>query len=85
MKDKNLVPKANEVLNKNKNKFEHVIVIGLEGDKLNISSTVATYPFMHWTLNKAIFELMLHERQSQQEEKVAEVFEEEAPAAKKAK
>lgn len=71
-KDKNLVPKANEVLNKAKSKFEHVIVIGLEGDKLNISSTVATYPFMHWTLNKAIFELMLHERQNTQEAQAEE-------------
>lgn len=75
MKDKNLTKNANEILNKSKNQFEHVIVIGIDGDKLNISSTVATYPFMHWTLNKAIFELMLHERQNVQEKEAEKVVE----------
>jgi hypothetical protein len=64
MADKNQAKNVNEILNNAKNKFEHVIVIGTSGDNLHISSTIATYPFMHWTLNKATLELLLHEKQA---------------------
>lgn len=44
-------------------KFTHLIVVGLdEAGKLDIIPTVHQYPFLQWLLNKAQFELHLHER-----------------------
>ena len=57
---------ANEKLDAAKNKFDHVIVIGMKNDTsaIDLSSTINQYPFLHWMLNKTVFELNVLEKQN---------------------
>lgn len=72
--NKNMKALANERLNAAKNKFDHVIVIGMNNDTsaIDLSSTVNQYPFLHWMLNKTIFELNILEKQNTNVEKTVE-------------
>lgn len=53
---------ADSVLDSSKGKFEHVIVLGVTKEGLlEVGSTIHSYPFIHWHLNKATFQLNVHE------------------------
>jgi len=67
---------VDELLDSLKGKYESCVVTGFNKDgHLFMSSSVSNIPFMHWTLNRSIFELGLFEKQSSQSEN------EEAPAS----
>jgi len=67
---------VDELLDSLKGKYESCVVTGFNKDgHLFMSSSVSNIPFMHWTLNRSIFELGLFEKQSTQPEN------EEAPAS----
>lgn len=67
---------VDELLDSLKGKYESCVVTGFNKDgHLFMSSSVSNIPFMHWTLNRSIFELGLFEKQSTQSEN------EEAPAS----
>ena len=58
-----------ELLDSLKGKFENCIVTGFNKEgHLFMSSSVSNIPFMHWTLNRSIFELGLFEKQAAQPE-----------------
>ena len=66
---------TDELLDSLKGKFDSCIVTGFNKDgHLFMSSSVSNIPFMHWTLNRSIFELGLFEKQASQPQT------EEAPA-----
>lgn len=71
---------ADQVLNNAKGKFEVVLVIGLDSkNNLDVTSTNNNYPILQWLLNKASFELNIHEKNTTQqtvEQEVAKVSEE---------
>jgi len=55
-------PTADDVLEGSKGKFQHAIVLGITKDGLlEVASTIHSYPFIHWHLNKAAFQLNVHE------------------------
>lgn len=59
--------KANEVLNETMDKFEVVIVVGLTANgQIDINSNLPQYPTMQWLLDRAKFELLIHERNTLQ-------------------
>jgi len=65
-----------ELLDSLKGKFDNCIVTGFNKEgHLFMSSSVSNIPFMHWTLNRSIFELGLFEKQAAQPQT------EEAPAS----
>ncbi len=75
---------VDDLLDSMKGKYESVIVTGFNSDgHLFMSSSVTNIPFMHWTLNKSIFELGLFEKnaQEQSDKAKAEAKNEEAPAS----
>ena len=75
---------VDDLLENMKGKYESVIVTGFNSDgHLFMSSSVTNIPFMHWTLNKSIFELGLFEKnaQEQSDKAKAEAKNEEAPAS----
>lgn len=58
---------TDELLDSLKGKFESCIVTGFNKEgHLFMSSSVSNIPFMHWTLNRSIFELGLFEKQASQ-------------------
>ena len=60
---------TDELLDSLKGKFDSCIVTGFNKDgHLFMSSSVSNIPFMHWTLNRSIFELGLFEKQSSQKQ-----------------
>jgi hypothetical protein len=66
---------TDELLDSLKGKFDSCIVTGFNKDgHLFMSSSISNIPFMHWTLNRSIFELGLFEKQASQPQT------EEAPA-----
>lgn len=67
---------TDDLLDSLKGKFESCIVTGFNKEgHLFMSSSVSNIPFMHWTLNRSIFELGLFEKQASQPQT------EEAPAS----
>lgn len=55
-------PTSNDILDKAKDRFRNVIVIGVTDDgKLDIATTMPQYPTLHYFLNKTVFELNVHE------------------------
>ena len=46
-----------------------------------MASSVTNIPFMHWTLNKSIFELGLFEKNAQEAKEQAKAQNEKAPAS----
>jgi len=67
---------ADKILKDNVGKFTDIVVIGYNEDGvISITSTEMSYPYVHWMLNKSIFEMNVHEKNSLIEknaEKVAE-------------
>lgn len=56
-----------DLLESLKGKYQNCIVTGFdENGAIYLASSVSNLPFMHWTLNRSIFELGLVEKQSQQ-------------------
>lgn len=56
---------GNSILDGAKGKFPIVVVIGLtEGNQLDVTTNSPQYPTLQWILNRASFELLLHEKQS---------------------
>lgn len=54
---------ANVVLDESKNKFEGVLVIGVtDTGHLDINSNVTQYPWLQYALQRAGFELLIHEK-----------------------
>jgi len=59
------ISEGNTILDGAKGKFPIVMVIGLtEGNQLDITTNSPQYPTLQWILNRASFELLLHEKQS---------------------
>lgn len=57
-----LADKANKVLEESKNKFDVVIVIGLDNKgKIDINANLPQYPTMQYMISRAAFELNVHE------------------------
>ena len=60
---------TDELLDSLKGTFDSCIVTGFNKEgHLFMSSSVSNIPFMHWTLNRSIFELGLFEKQAAQPE-----------------
>jgi hypothetical protein len=60
---------VDEVLEGMKGSLESAIVIGMDSNGHTvIKSSVTNVPFMHWMLNRSIFELGLFEKQSTADE-----------------
>ena len=56
---------VDDILEGCKGKMESCVVTGFDTNgNLFMSSSVNNVPFMHWTLNKSIFELGLFEKQA---------------------
>ena len=73
---------VDDLLESMKGKYESLIVTGFNSDgHLFMSSSVTNIPFMHWTLNKSIFELGLFEKNAQEQADKAKAENEEAPAS----
>jgi len=54
-----------EVLDSVKGSLENGIVIGMDANNnVVIKSSVSSVPYMHWMLNRSVFELGLFEKQS---------------------
>lgn len=54
---------ADEILEQSKGKYSVALVVGInEANQLDISSTNNSYPVLQWLLNKAQFELNIHEK-----------------------
>lgn len=72
-KKKELSP-SDTALENAKGKFEQVVVIGLDArNNVDISSSSNSYVVLQWLLNRASFELLIHEKamtaEVQQEQK----------------
>ena len=67
---------ADKILKGNIGKFNDIVVIGYGDDGvISITSTEMSYPYVHWMLNKSIFEMNVHEKNElikQQAEKTIE-------------
>jgi len=64
--------KNDQILESSKGKFESLIVIGQTNDgKIWVDASEMNYPYIHWMLNKTIFEMNVHEKT----DKVKEVAE----------
>mgnify|MGYP003110899735 FL=1 len=73
---------VDELLENMKGKYESVLVTGFNSDgHLFMASSVTNIPFMHWTLNKSIFELGLFEKNAQEAKEQANAENEKAPAS----
>lgn len=60
-----LSEKANKVLEESKDKFNIVLVIGLDTKgHIDINSNLPQYPTMQYMINRAGFELLIHEKNS---------------------
>lgn len=58
-----------EILKDAQGKLENGMLIGLEKDgSIFIKSSVTNVPFMHWMLNRSVFELGLYEKQTTEPE-----------------
>jgi hypothetical protein len=58
---------ANKILDDAKDKFPVVMVIGLTKENLlDVTTNIPQYPTLQWLLNRASFELLLHEKQTAQ-------------------
>jgi hypothetical protein len=63
----NIFVDANKVLDDAKDKFPVVMVIGLTKENLlDVTTNIPQYPTLQWLLNRASFELLLHEKQTAQ-------------------
>ena len=54
---------TNEVLDSAKDKFDHVVVVGIKDGIIDVAPSIATYQFCQWLLDRAKFELLLSEKQ----------------------
>lgn len=75
-KIKELSP-SDQALENAKGKFQTTVVIGLdEKNNIDVSSSSNSYVVLQWLLNRASFELLIHEKamtaEAQQEQKNAE-------------
>lgn len=62
-----------DVLDSMKGSLQAGLVIGMDEDgNTVIKSSVTNVPFMHWMLNRSIFELALFEKQSKAEDEEQE-------------
>jgi|TARA_R110000796_G_scaffold76625_5_gene171393 hypothetical protein len=60
---------TDELLESLKGQFDSCIVTGFNKEgHLFMSSSISNIPFMHWTLNRSLFELGLFEKQNAQPE-----------------
>jgi len=60
-----VIQTADELLESSKGKYANCLVIGFNpDDDLIMASSVSNIPYMHWVLNRALFELNLFEKQS---------------------
>jgi len=60
-----LAQKANKVLEESKDKFNIIIVIGLdEKGNIDVNSNLPQYPTLQYMINRAGFELLIHEKNS---------------------
>lgn len=67
---------VDELLESLKGRYDACVVTGFDSSgHLFMSSSVSNIPFMHWTLNRSIFELGLFEKQN------TNLANEEAPAS----
>ena len=56
---------VDELLDSLKGKYDACLVTGFDANgHMFMSSSVSNIPFMHWTLNRSIFELGLFEKQN---------------------
>ena len=54
-----------ELLESLKGKYDQLLITGFDKEgNLCINSSFGSLPFMHWALNRTIFELGLYEKQS---------------------
>lgn len=52
---------------------QQMLIISLDAaGQINFNTNMPNYPFLHYILNKSIFEVNLHERSSKMEAKVEE-------------
>lgn len=63
------VKTVDQVLDEVKGKLDSCLIVGFDkkGNTV-IKSSVANVPYMHWMLNRSIFELALFEKQNSEEE-----------------
>jgi len=55
---------ADEILDAQKGKFPLVLVLAVDsGNRVHINSNVTSFQTVQWLLNKAAFEVQLHERE----------------------
>lgn len=47
-------------------KYDNVLILGIDKENklLNIQSSLPNFPYMHWLLNRAVFEISLFENQN---------------------
>lgn len=57
---------SDKILGEAQGKFQNVVVIGITQDStIDISTTNPQYPVLHWLLNKALFNISIHEMNNQ--------------------
>lgn len=68
---------VDKILKQAEGKFQSVVVVGIKPDnELDILTTHAQYPVLHWLLNKALFTISIHEMNNTKkpiEEKAKEI------------
>lgn len=62
-KKKQELSPADQALEAAKGKFQNVMVLGIDNkNNIDISSNNTSYVVLQWLLNRAIFELLIHEK-----------------------
>ena len=73
-KQEQQVKTPDDLLESLKGKYQNCLVTGFDNDgHIYLASSVSNLPFMHWTLNRSIFELNLAEKNGQQKTPESEV------------
>jgi hypothetical protein len=68
-----------DLLDSMKGQLENCIITGFNAEgNLVMSSSIPNVPYMHWTLNRSLFELNLFEKQSASQQETPESVDTEA-------
>jgi len=68
-----------DLLDSMKGQLENCIITGFNAEgNLVMSSSIPNVPYMHWTLNRSLFELNLFEKQSSSQQETPESVDTEA-------
>lgn len=63
VKTASMKDQASAVLEESKGKFEGVLIIGVtDSGQLDVNSNVTQYPWLQYVLQRAGFELLIHEK-----------------------